>query len=83
MLSEWNDAARAAAETLKPEFLFTNVKRVPAGAGLWPGAWRWAAYDAKSADDALAMAARGFDLVETMAVEALLADPRIAAWTAP
>ena len=83
VVPEWSDRARAIAKDLEPEFLFSNIKRVPEGAALWPGPWRWAAYDAKSADDALAMAARGFDLVETKAVGELLLDPRIAAWLRP
>ena len=80
VLSEWTESARAEAEALAPEFLFTNVKRVPPGEAPWPGPWRWVAYDAKTADDALAIAARGFELVETMAFAALRVDPRIAAW---
>ena len=83
VLSEWDDTARSTAEALAPEFVFTNVKRVPAGAALWPGTWRWVAYDAKTADDALAIAARGFELIETMDIKRLLADPRIALWAAP
>ena len=83
VLPHWNDAARAVAESLAPEFLFTNIKRVPAGVELWPGPWRWAAYDARTADEALVIAARGFELVETKAVGELLLDPRVAAWLKP
>lgn len=80
VLPRWNERARAVAESLRPEFLFTNIKRVPAGAEPFSGPWRWAAYDAHTADEALAIAARGFDLVETKAVGELLLDPRVAAW---
>jgi glycerophosphoryl diester phosphodiesterase len=80
VMPEWSDRARAIATELEPDFLFTNIKRVPDGVALWSGPWRWAAYDAKTADEALAMAARGFGFVETKAVGELLLDPRIAAW---
>lgn len=83
VLPEWNERSQQIAASLHPEFLFTNIKRVPEGAALWPGPWRWAAYDAKTADEALAMAERGFELVETKAVGELLLDPRIAAWLQP
>ncbi len=83
VLPEWSDRARELATTLAPEFLFTNIKRVPDGADLWPGPWRWAAYDAKTADEAIAMATRGFELVETKAVGELVLDPRVAEWLRP
>lgn len=81
VIASWNSEVRHVAGRLAPEFLFVNVKRVPRGEPLWPGPWRWVAYDAKSADDALAIAARGFELVETRNPAGLLADPRIAAWS--
>ncbi|MEX0899705.1 MAG: glycerophosphodiester phosphodiesterase family protein [Gammaproteobacteria bacterium] len=80
---EWSERAREIATSLAPDFLFTNIKRVPDGAALWPGPWRWAAYDARDAEEALSMAARGFEFVETKAVGELLLDPRIAAWLRP
>lgn len=83
VMPEWSDRARDIATAIEPEFLFTNIKRVPDGEVLWPGPWRWAAYDAKTADEALVMAARGFELVETKAVGELLLDPRVALWLQP
>ena len=76
VIESWDDAVRAAAETLGPEYLFCDMPI--AGDRLWPGPWQWVVYGVETADDAMAMAARGADLVETMAVGELLAalEPR-------
>lgn len=80
VLGAWSPETRSIATAMAPDFLFVNAKRLPPDAALWPGPWRWVCYDAKTADDALRMAARGFGLIETKAVGELLMDPRIAAW---
>ena len=76
VLEAWDDAVRADAGALGPEYLFCDMPL--AGDPLWPGPWQWVVYGAEPADDARAMAARGADLVETMAVGELLAalEPR-------
>ena len=76
VLEAWDDAVRADAGALGPEYLFCDMPL--AGDPLWPGPWQWVVYGVETADDAMAMAARGADLVETMAVGELLAalEPR-------
>ncbi len=70
VLEAWDEAVLAEAVTLGPEYLFCDMPL--AGDPLWPGPWQWVVYGVETADDAMAMAARGADLVETMAVGELL-----------
>ncbi len=76
VIEAWNDAVRADAGTLGPQYLFCNLPL--AGNPLWPGPWQWVVYGVETVDDAMAMAGRGADFVETMAVGELLAalEPR-------
>ena len=72
VLDGYDEAARAAADALAPEFLFCNVERLPPGdARLWPGPWEWAIYEIRDAPTARALRARGAGFVETMTVRAL------------
>ncbi len=70
VIEAWDDAVLADAEALGPEYLFCDMPI--AGDRLWPGPWQWVVYGVETADDAMAMAARGADFVETMAVGELL-----------
>jgi glycerophosphoryl diester phosphodiesterase len=74
VLSSFDDAARAEAAAVAPEFLFCNVERLPAEPErLWPGPWEWAIYEVQDLETARRCRARGARFVETMAVRALLA----------
>ncbi len=76
VIEAWDDAVRADAGTLGPQYLFCNLPL--AGDPLWPGPWQWVIYGVETVDDVMAMAGRGADFVETMAVAELLAalEPR-------
>ncbi len=76
VIEAWNDAVRADAGTLGPQYLFCNLPL--AGNPLWPGPWQWVVYGVETVEAAMAMAGRGADLVETMALGVLLAalEPR-------
>jgi len=76
VLDAWDDAVLSTAGTLAPEYLFCNLPL--AGDPLWPGPWQWVVYGVETVDVAMAMAGRGADLVETMALGVLLAglEPR-------
>ncbi len=76
VIEAWDDAVRADAGTLGAEYLFCALPL--AGDPLWPGPWQWVIYGVETVDDAMAMADRGADFVETMAVGELLAalEPR-------
>lgn len=68
VLSDWSGVTAERARALAPEFLFVDYERIPAAAPLWPGRWRWAVYEVTDPVRARALAARGADLVETMAI---------------
>ena len=60
VLDGYDEAARAAAGALAPEFLFCDVERLPPGdARLWPGPWEWAIYEIRDAPTARAVRAAG------------------------
>jgi glycerophosphoryl diester phosphodiesterase len=75
VLRQWSAAARQMLSDLEPEFVFCNVERLPPAADLWRGPWRWVVYEIVEPTVALALAARGVELVETMAIGEMLADP--------
>lgn len=75
VLPEWNATMQQQAASLAPDYLFVNRKRLPDGAALWQGPWRWAVYTINDAAGVAAARARGFDLVETNEFHALAGDP--------
>ena len=77
VLKEWSEEAHRTLERLQPDFVFCNLKRLPDEAELWLGSWRWVVYEVVDPDLALRLAARGVDLIETMAIGEMLADPRL------
>lgn len=78
VLPRFDAATRRQAVELSPEFLFCDRLRIEPGDAVWRGPWRWAVYEVTDPDAALAWAARGVELVETMAVKEMLADSRLA-----
>jgi glycerophosphoryl diester phosphodiesterase len=68
-----DDATRAEAASLAPEFLFANLERLPSGPEpLWPGPWSWALYEVRDLKTARECLERGAAYVESMAVRGLL-----------
>jgi glycerophosphoryl diester phosphodiesterase len=78
VLDQWSAAAQSDAESLGPDFLFSDRRLLPPGEALWRGPWRWAVYEVTDPDEAVELADRGVELVETMALREMLADPRLA-----
>jgi glycerophosphoryl diester phosphodiesterase len=62
---------------LEPEYIFCNYRMIPDDASLWKGPWRWALYEIIDPEIALALAAHGAHLVETMAIKEMMADQRL------
>jgi len=72
VLSAYDAHTRLKFEALQPEFLFVDHEVLPPdGAALWRGPWRWAVYEVDTLALAQALAARGADYIETMAVQAM------------
>jgi len=73
VLSEWSQRSRATAERLAPDYLFVSRKRLPPeDEALWPGRWQWAVYCVDQAAEVSRQLSRGFQLVETNHIRALL-----------
>jgi glycerophosphoryl diester phosphodiesterase len=69
VLSAYDAHTRLKFEALQPEFLFVDHEMLPPGeAALWRGPWRWAVYEVENLALAQALAARGANYIETMAV---------------
>ncbi len=72
VLPAFDPGTIARARTLAPEFLFCDRQRLPEGnAPLPSGCWNWAVYEVTDADEALDLAARGVNWIETMTPAAL------------
>lgn len=75
VLTSYDEAARAQAASLAPEFLFANLERLPpAPEPLWAGPWRWAIYEVRDLGIARDCRERGASFVETMAVRSLMSE---------
>jgi glycerophosphoryl diester phosphodiesterase len=69
VLSTYDAHTRLKFEALQPEFLFCDHEDLPPdGGALWRGPWRWVIYEVETLALAQALAARGADYIETMAV---------------
>jgi glycerophosphoryl diester phosphodiesterase len=76
VVSVWDEAQRAIADELAPDYLFCNYTKIPEpDTPLWPGPWRWAFYEVTDPAVALALARRGAALIETMALDAYTIPP--------
>jgi glycerophosphoryl diester phosphodiesterase len=74
VLTSYDEAARAQAASLAPEFLFANLERLPPPPEpLWAGRWQWAIYEVRDLETARGCQVRGAEFVETMAVRSLIA----------
>lgn len=74
--AKWDQPSHQAAKRLAPDYLFTNHTRLPDNpTNIWHGPWRWALYEVTDPELALTLAAKGIELIETMAIGAMLAHP--------
>ena len=72
VISKYDDATRAQATELAPQFLFANLERLPVEPEpLWPGPWDWVLYEVRDISTVKACQARGARFVETMTVRGL------------
>lgn len=71
VLPQYDSHTRLKCEALQPEFLFCDEEKIGAVEPLWRGTWRWVIYEVTTIEQALSLAARGADFVETMAVREL------------
>jgi glycerophosphoryl diester phosphodiesterase len=72
VLERYDEVSQRAALAAGPEFLFTDVERMPADAALWPGPWDWAIYEVQDIQTARRCLAQGARFVETMTVRRMV-----------
>jgi glycerophosphoryl diester phosphodiesterase len=73
-IEHWSEESFATATALTPGYLFCNYRKFPPPpTPLWPGPWRWVAYEVTALEVANALVRRGVDLIETMAIVELSA----------
>ena len=78
ILRSYDADTQARANALAPDYLICNHTRLPpAPTPLWPGTWCWVVYEIDTPHQALALAARGVDIVESFAVIEMLDHPRL------
>jgi glycerophosphoryl diester phosphodiesterase len=66
VIPEWNDQNREIAETLDPQWLFCNRKRLPiANRDVWQGDWNWVLYTINEMETGEKLGMRGFRYLET------------------
>ena len=73
VLSEWDPQSRSTAERDPPEYLFVNERLLPRDGPVWPGPWAWVCYDIVDYTRALALHARGIDVISTFDIAGMLA----------
>ena len=84
VLERYDDETHAAAVSLAPEYLVCDHRKFPREPhALWSGPWQWVSYEVADAAHALALAARGVDIIESFAAGDLAADPRLGSGNAP
>jgi len=73
VLERYDEVSLRAAEAAQPEFLFSDVERMPAGTALWSGPWDWAIYEVQDLVTARRCLEQGARFVETMTVRSMVA----------
>ena len=58
---------RPVLELMRPEYVFCDHRRLPAGRALPSGSWTWVVYEVTDARHALELQERGVTMVESMA----------------
>jgi hypothetical protein len=73
VLTTYDDASKAEADALQPEFLFANLERLPRDeAPLWRGNWDWAIYEVRDLRTAQTLRRQGARFIETMTVRGMM-----------
>ena len=66
VVREWNNQHHKQADSLAPDFLFCNVKKIPDDRSkLWQGPWQWVLYTVNDIQHLHQLQKEGFSLIET------------------
>ena len=72
VLRNYDAHSQLKCEALQPEYLFCDQLELPPSGTLWRGPWRWVIYEVEALSAAQALAERGANYIETMAVRELV-----------
>jgi len=73
VVPKWVEANHLIATRLEPEYLFCDKNFLPENdSEIWNGSWQWAIYNLDDAVSAIAMANRGFSMLETNQIGSLM-----------
>lgn len=76
VLPKWSTKNRAIADQLQPDYLFCDKNFLPnKETKRWQGGWQWVVYNLDDVESAIAMANRGYKLLETNEIGDLMASP--------
>ncbi|MGH8397158.1 MAG: glycerophosphodiester phosphodiesterase family protein [Gammaproteobacteria bacterium] len=73
-----DDETRQQADTLQPDYMFTDEALFTRVHTALPGSWRWVSYHTENAERALELACQGANFVETNDIGAMLHTPEFA-----
>lgn len=72
VLRDYDAHSQLKCEALQAEYLFCDQLALPDSGALWRGPWRWVIYEVEALAPAQALAERGANYIETMAVRELV-----------
>jgi len=78
VLRNYDDHHHRQAQSIEPNWLILNHKKIPPGVDPWKGDWKWMLYDITDPSLALEWGSHGVELIETADIEAMLKDPKLA-----
>ena len=74
VLTHYDNPSRDLAAEFQPDYLISNVNKLPTQQPLWVGVWQWFIYDITESPLALSWAKRGVNWAESWDAVSLLAD---------
>ena len=72
VLPRYDPHVQLKCEAIRPDVLMLERHNLPESGTLWRGTWRWMVHEVSTLPQALILAARGAELIETMRVRAML-----------
>ncbi len=78
VLHEYTTLNLKIAQSMKPDYLIINHRKLPANMDPWPGDWEWMIYDITEPELALHYASHNISLVETRDICRMLEHPVLA-----
>lgn len=81
IIPQWDEPSKAYAQTLRPDVLFCDYKKIPeVNESLWQGPWRWALYDIVDPGIAAHWIEHGVMFIESWDIGKLMYDPILASY---